>query len=96
MPVFSFVRLQAKPTKEEEFARAAQAVLGPSSAEPGCISIHLFRSLADPSIFFFHSAWKSPEAFQAHADTPHLKAMLARAPELLAGPPDVTLTERLD
>jgi quinol monooxygenase YgiN len=96
MPVYSFVRLQAKPSKEEEFARAAAAVVEPTRAEPGCLSIQLFRSLTDPSVFFFHSSWKAPEDFQAHAETPHLKALLARVPELLVSGPDVTLTDKIE
>ena len=95
MSVFSFVRLQAKPTKEDELFHAADAVLAPTRAEPGCQSVKLFRSTADPTVCFFHGQWKSAEAFQFHAATPHIQALLARAPELLVGPPDITLTERV-
>jgi len=95
MSVFSFVRLHARPSQEDELLRAAGEVLEPTRAEPGCQSIKLFRSTADPAVLFFHSAWKSADAFQDHSESSHLKAFLARLPDLMTGPPDVTITERV-
>lgn len=46
MEVFIFARFHARPGNEGAVAEALLEVLAPSRAEPGCLSIHAFRSIA--------------------------------------------------
>src|SRR5688572_10941280 len=58
MEVFIFARFHARPGSEGGVADALLDVLAPSREEPGCLSIHAFRSTRDPQLFYIHSRWK--------------------------------------
>ena len=56
MEMFFFGRFHARPGKEQAIAEALLDVLAPSREEPGCLSIHAFRSIHDPGLFYIHSS----------------------------------------
>jgi quinol monooxygenase YgiN len=47
MELFIFIPFRARPGQEDALAAALLEVLAPSREEPGCLSIHAFRSRAD-------------------------------------------------
>ena len=55
MELFIFARFHAHPGNEGAVAQALLDVLAPSREEPGCLSIHAFRSTRDPRRFYIHS-----------------------------------------
>jgi quinol monooxygenase YgiN len=90
MEVFIFARFHARPGNEGAVAEALLDVLAPSREEPGCLSIHAFRSMRDPQLFYIHSRWKDEAAFDRHAGLPHTLRFLERVAPLIDRPLDVT------
>lgn len=77
-------RAKAKKGKEAELREALVGLLAPTRSEEGCINYDMHVSTEDPGLFFFHENWKSRESIGRHMEAPHVKAILARAPALLA------------
>jgi len=95
MELFIFARFHARPGKEDAVSEAMLEGLGPTREEPGCLSIHHYRSIRDPRLFYIHSRWKDEAAFELHATLPHTVRFLERVEPLIDHPLDVTRTERI-
>jgi quinol monooxygenase YgiN len=93
MELFIFARFHARVGNENAVAAALDEVLAPSRKEPGCLSIHAFRSVRDPQLFYIHSRWTNEEAFDAHATLPHTVRFIERVEPLIDHPLDVTRAE---
>lgn len=72
--------------KEEAFRDELLRVNEPSRAETGCLSIEVFESLREPSVFAVHSEWVDEASFERHANLPHTVRFLAAAEKLLPRP----------
>jgi len=84
---FNFiVRLEPLPGKEAAFREELLRVNEPSRAEAGCLSIEVFESLREPSVFVVHSEWVDEASFELHATLPHTVRFLAAAETLLTHP----------
>jgi quinol monooxygenase YgiN len=59
MALFIVARFPARPGHERSVADALRDVLAPSREEPGCLSIHAFRSIRDAQLFYVHSRWRT-------------------------------------
>ncbi len=94
MELFIFARFHARPGNEDAVAEALLDVLAPSREEPGCLSIHAFRSIRDPRLFYIHSRWPDEAAFENHAGLPHTVRFVARVEPLIDHPLDVTRAEQ--
>jgi quinol monooxygenase YgiN len=80
-------RLEAKPGKEEvlaELLRSAQAL---AAQEPGTLVWYAFR--AGPSSFGIFDAFADEAGRDAHLQGRIAAALVGRADELLASPPDI-------
>jgi quinol monooxygenase YgiN len=95
MSLFIFARFHARASKEDDLWQVLVSILEPTRVESGCRSIHLFRSLRDPGLYFIHSEWKTAADFDVHAGLPHTQKFLARVPDLIDHPLDVIRTEKL-
>ncbi len=95
MEQYVFVRLHAREGEQSAVEDALREVSGPSRAEPGCLSFHIFRSMRDPQLFYIHSRWVDEAAFQLHAELPHTMRFLNRVDTLLDQPRDVTRTQMI-
>jgi quinol monooxygenase YgiN len=82
---------RAKPGKEQALREALLAVRAPTLKERGCINYDLHDSPSLPGVFVFLENWESKADFDAHLASPHIGAFRAKAPDLLAEPPDITL-----
>lgn len=59
--------------------------------EPDCHGITIVQNEDDPCDFTLVEAWSSREAYAGpHLRTPHLLAFKERAPQLMAGAPEIT------
>ena len=96
MELFIFARFHARSGSEAAVADALCEVVGPSSEEPGCVSIHAFRSVRDPRLFYIHSRWKDEAAFDHHAGLPHTVRFVERMAPLIDHAFDVTRAARID
>jgi quinol monooxygenase YgiN len=93
--MYFFARFHAHAGNEEGVSEALLDVLAPSQEEPGCLSIHAFRSIHDPRLFYIHSRWKDEAAFEIHARLPHTVRFIERVEPLIDHPLDLTRTKRL-
>jgi len=96
MELYGFVRLHARDGQESAVEEALREVTGPTRAEAGCVSIHVFRSTRDRQLFFIHSRWMDEAAFQAHGGLPHTVRFLERVDALLDQPREVARTEMIE
>ena len=83
--------LRARPGKEAEAADALGTLVEPTHAEEGCILYSLNQGVADRTRFAFVERWASQELLDAHLQSAHIAAVLARADELLSEPPDIVV-----
>jgi quinol monooxygenase YgiN len=86
-----FVRLQAKPGKEQDLAQFLQTGLGMAQQEsttPVWFALQL-----GPSTFGIFDAFSDEAGRQAHLNGPIAQALGANAPKLLAQAPSI---ERID
>lgn len=95
MELFFFARFHARSGNERAVADALRDVLAPSREEPGCLSIHAFRSIRDPRLFYIHSRWKDEAAFEVHAGLSHTVRFIERVETLIDHPLDTTLVEKI-
>ena len=86
-----FVRLEAKPGKEEEVAQFLQAGVGMAQQEAG--TPVWFALQIGPSTFGVFDAFYDEAGRQAHLNGSIAQALGANAPHLLAQPPSI---ERID
>jgi len=93
--LFIFARFHARAGKEGELEEALRDNLEPTRKEPGCLSIHLFRSIRDPRLFHIHSRIKDEAAFEHHAGLPHTVRMVERVEPLIDHPFEATRAEQI-
>ena len=70
-------------------------ILEPTRAEAGCVRVHLFESMCDPSAFYIHSEWIDEVVFEAHAELPHMRRFLGLADKLLTHPVQAVRTTQI-
>jgi len=86
--------LLARPGKETQLEQRLLALLDPTLKEPGCVQYDLHRHISQPGRFVFYEKWESQDLLNRHLQSPHLKAFVADAQELLAEPLRVELYEQ--
>ena len=82
-----FVRLEAKPGKERDVERFLVGGLPIVEQEPATTA--WFGIRLGPSTFGIFDAFPDEEGRQAHLSGKVAAALIARAPELLARPPEI-------
>jgi quinol monooxygenase YgiN len=88
-----FVRLEAKPGKEDEVAAFLKQGLQLANQEP---TTQLWFALRlGPSTFGIFDAFNDESGRQTHLTGPIAKALMAQAPNLFAAPPSIEKTEIL-
>jgi len=93
MALYIFARFHAVAGNENAVEEALGEVVGPSREEAGCLSVHAFRSIQDPRLFYIHSRWIDEEAFEIHAGLPHTVRFIERVEPLIDHALDVTRAE---
>ena len=88
-----FVRLEAKPGKEEAVAAFLKQGLQMANQEP--TTVLWFALRLGPSTFAIFDAFHDEAGRQTHLNGPIAKALMANAPDLLAAPPSIEKTEIL-
>ena len=82
-----FARLEAKPGKESELEKFLE--VGLSLANQETTTPIWFALRLGPTSFGIFDAFADESGRQAHLSGPIAKALMARAPELLAKPPAI-------
>ena len=88
-----FALVKAKPGLEEAVKKELSALVGPTRTEEGCINYDLHQSLDQKGHFRFYENWTSKELLDRHLQSAHVQRFIAKADELLAEPPEITLWE---
>jgi quinol monooxygenase YgiN len=86
--------IRAKPGKETELRRELLSLIPTTRKESGCLNYDLHVATDNPGAFLFHENWTSKKHLDDHLARPHLQAFLAKAGNLLAEPPQITLWEK--
>jgi quinol monooxygenase YgiN len=87
--------LNAKPGSEEALKALLLSVLDDVRREEGCIQYDLHVSTNEPGAFLFFENWKDGDALKQHAGAEHMKAMSAKAKDLVAGPSRIVTYTRI-
>jgi len=95
MELFIFARFHAHAGKENDVTDALCEVVKPTRQEPGCLGIHVFRSIRDPRLFYIHSRWRDEAAFDNHGGLPHTVRFLECVQPLIDHPLDVARTGQI-
>ncbi len=85
--------IKAKDGMEEKAKQELLTLIKPTLSEEGCINYDLHQSVENKNQFMFYENWKSKEDLDKHLETPHIKAFLAKAEDILAEPVEITLWE---
>lgn len=88
-----FVRMEARPGKEKEVSEFIQSALALAQAEP--MTIRWYALQLGPSTFGIFDTFQNEEGRQTHLSGPIAQALLARAEELLAQPPQIQQVDLL-
>ena len=83
--------LVAQPDKIEETKKFLLALVPQTRPEPGCIEYHLHQDNDNPAEFTFYETWADRGEWDKHMETPHIKEVIARAPDLFAADIQVRL-----
>jgi len=85
----------AKKGQEAALKAALTACIAPTQKDPGYLAYDLYESTQRPGEFVLVEGWTSRELLARHLETPHLKGLTAKGPELLAAPMAVKLFSEL-
>jgi quinol monooxygenase YgiN len=88
-----FVRLEAKPGKEQEVADFLRGGLAIVQEEPA--TIHWYALQLGPSTFGIFDTFPDEAGRQAHLSGKVAAALMAKAPDLLAEPPSIEKVDLL-
>jgi quinol monooxygenase YgiN len=91
---YAFVaRIEAKPDKAEEVATLLTGALPLAQGEAGTVAWYAART--SPTTFWIFDTFGSEDARQAHINGEIAAALMAKADELLAGPPEILAADVL-
>jgi len=88
-------RFKAMEGSELKLKELLLGLVEPSRADEGCISYELHQAINDSALFIFYEIWQSKELLDKHSATPHVQGFRAKAKDLLAVPPEVTLLSKI-
>ena len=83
---YVIARFKFKPQHREDGHRLLQGFVRPSLEQEGCLSYELFQDTTDENEFFIVDGWSHETFLQAHAESDHVKATVAKLEPLLAEP----------
>jgi quinol monooxygenase YgiN len=91
---YAFVgRIEAKPDKAEDVAALLIGALPLAESEPGTVDWYAART--SPTTFWIFDTFGSVEARAAHLNGEIAAALMSKADELLAGPPEILAADVL-
>ena len=95
-PITVLIVYQAQPGKVEAGLGALAALVATVVAqEPACLGITIHQDVSDPARILLDEEWTDKASYVGpHMQTAHIRAFIERAPELFAGPPDISFWER--
>ncbi len=94
-PITVLIVYQARPGKAEEgLDSLASLVATVVAEEPACLGITIHQDASDAARVLLLEEWVDKASYVGpHMLTPHIRAFIEKAPELFAGPPDISFWE---
>lgn len=89
------VRAKAKPGQQDFLVSALTETAVLSRQEDGCLNYEIFQSETDPCEVAAVETWASMQAIENHMQTPYVKTIIEKAPELCVGAPDLQIFRKL-
>ena len=81
------------PVRKKGVEYALRKIIAPTrQQEPGCLEIHIFRSIKDARLFYIHSRWVDEAAFDHHISQPYIKQFAEEVEPLVDHKLDTTRT----
>jgi quinol monooxygenase YgiN len=77
-----------KEGKGAEFEDAFKPAIVATRKEKGCIAYDLNRDQKDSAKYYVYERWQSIAALEHHMQTEHIKTLLQKIGDMLAGPPE--------
>ena len=96
MELFIFARFYARAGQQSGLETALRNVIAPTRQEPGCLSIHAFRSNKDARLFYIHSHCVDEAAFNNHVGLPHTVQFVEEVQRLIDHALETTRANLLD
>ncbi|WHZ12647.1 MAG: hypothetical protein OJF60_003088 [Burkholderiaceae bacterium] len=93
--VHILAKIVAKPQAVAAVRDALVELVGHSRNEVGCVSYLLYQRGDDPAQFQTVEEWRDAAAADAHMQTPHIGAALAKVGSLLAVAPEIVRFDKL-
>jgi quinol monooxygenase YgiN len=94
--LFIFARFHARPGQGRGVESALRKLIPHTRQEPGCLSIHVFRSIRDARLFYIHSRWVNEAAFDNHVSQPYTKQFVEEVQPLVDHELDTTRANLID
>jgi quinol monooxygenase YgiN len=88
-------RLRAKAGMEEKVKKELLTLVSPTRSEKGCINYDLHQSVENKSLFIFYENWVSKKDLDKHLEMPYMKSHMEKASQMLEGPGEITLWEKI-
>ena len=82
-PLTIVARIKSKPGREDALAAELVKLVGPTLVEAGCLQYDMHSDCEDPGNFLFFENWETKEHWEAHMESPQLKAYRAVADDLV-------------
>ncbi len=89
MTIRVFARAVARPDRRDELVQALRENMAASLRERGCVGYELAQAVDDPDALTTIEVWRDEAALAEHMRTPHVAALLATVPDLVAAAPEV-------
>lgn len=85
-----------KPEHEQEFLQLARDTAAKvHSEEPGVLLYVLTKHPTEPSTYVWLERYRDPAAVDAHMNSAHMKAAIAKLHDWLAKPPELMKLEQM-
>lgn len=88
-------RLKVREDAIETAKTLALRMVADSRTEEGCLIYDVHQAIDDPTVFVWHETWKDKAALDEHFEKTYSKEFFARASEIAAEPPQITLTKMI-
>jgi len=92
-PYVFVARIEAKPDKADDVAQLLAGALPLAEAEPGTVAWYAART--SPTTFWIFDTFATEDAREAHINGEIAAALMAKADELLAAPPEILAADVL-
>jgi quinol monooxygenase YgiN len=90
-PVVVVARVKAKPGFETNLRARLLSMSALAIEEEGCLKFLVHQGKDDSSLFMSYEKWTGHADLNRHLQMAYMKEFMEKAPEILDGPPDITL-----